>query len=281
MDQAGVWTMSLCCHRLAKAAWCRYPGPHTVHSEGSIRLDIDAESHQAMLDTVQSQPKQNAGHGAIWASASLLRMGTYQRSPAWDWVPALHLQVFLEYGPGKALLGRWALDPCVWICCAGPFFSAVSLFWGGFKKIFFFTHCSTGPKHWISYSLQPFPRKGPSCLRLVTAPALGLGFTCSGPCERAITGIVKTDNQCFLSYHEKCTVRTYIYMGGCIRTSICISMFSFPFGIHWAEGSVPWLTKSFFWERLQWFGWSPAMIPCPSPAGTSGSFWALLELLEN
>lgn len=63
---------------------------------------------------------------------------------------------------------------------------------GDCKKSFFFIHFSAGTKHWISYSPQPFPGKGPNCLRLVKAPALGLDFTCSGMRGRAIMGIVKT-----------------------------------------------------------------------------------------
>ena len=57
MDRAGTRLLSLFCQGLAKAAWCGHPGPYTVHSQGSVLLGRDAESHWPVLEAVQSQPK--------------------------------------------------------------------------------------------------------------------------------------------------------------------------------------------------------------------------------
>lgn len=98
-----------------------------------------------------------------------------------------------------------------------------ALFWEGCKKIFFSTPFSTGIKHWISYSPQPFLRREPSCLRLVKALALGLDFTCSGMCERAITDIVRTVGR--QSVYTELSWKMHGYTG---HIYICVCVYVHP-----------------------------------------------------
>lgn len=97
MDQAGVWLTSLHCYSLA-TAWERQPGayiqPHTVHSTAVVSTTGQrCRKPLGCAGGFQSQPKWNAGHGALWVAASLPRMGAYPGSASWDWVLALHLPV--------------------------------------------------------------------------------------------------------------------------------------------------------------------------------------------
>lgn len=196
MYQAGIWTMSLCCHRLATDLQ-RQPGAGTQpHTQSIARSQYCWREMQkaTRLCWRLSRASQNEmlGTGPCellplswgWTPTKGLLPGTGCQHfiSQWFWNTGLE-KLFWADGLWTLVFGFAVLD------LSSPLFP---LFWRGCKKIFFFTPFSTGTKHWISYSLQLFPRKGPSCLRLVTAPALGLDFTCSETCERAITGIVKT-----------------------------------------------------------------------------------------
>lgn len=187
MDQAGVWTISSSCHRLAKAAWNRSPAPHSPQQG----VSTDGERCR--------KPPGWAGGCAEPAKTKCWPWGhlSYRLSPEdrhLPEVPCLGLgastssPIVSGIRNWKSYFGQMGFGFAVLDLSSLLF----PLFWGGCKKIFFFTYFSTGTNHWISYSLQPLHRKRTICLRLATSPALGLDFTCSWTCERAMTGIVKT-----------------------------------------------------------------------------------------